>query len=176
MQKLFLILLASLVLAPTALADRAERRAVGDGALAVSGANARLISVKGSGLIYGHIDQGTLTVLLYKAADTSPPQISGATPRIVGKAVVYSGSDIRFLFANGAYSIRLEGTGISISAVGRGTVTADGIGTPQDGTLTINSVDQQPLSSVGVTASFGGSGKATPALAGLAKTKGNEHQ
>jgi hypothetical protein len=159
-----LALLAALLIAPAAFADR---HAVGDGALAVSGASARVIAVKGNGLIFGHIDQGSLTVLSYDAADSSAPQITGAIPKIVGNAVVYTGSDIRFLFPNGRYSLRFEGTGIDISAVGRGNVTALGLGTGHDGTLTANSGETQPLSVLSTTATFGGNAKTVgpPAVA-----------
>jgi len=169
MRRFLTVLLAVLVLAPAALADR---RAAGDGALAVSGASARVIAVKGSGLIFGHIDQGTLTVISYDAAGASAPQITGATPKIVGNAVVYSGADIRFLFPNGRYSLRFEGTGIDISAVGKGNVTALGLGTGHDGTLTANSGDSEPLSVLSTNASFGGPAKSAasvPLAQGAAK-------
>src|SRR5581483_7952660 len=94
---------------------------------------------QGSGLVFGHIQQGTLAVQSYDAADTYAPQISGASGRVVGNAVVYSGSDIRFLLPNGRFSIRIDGTGIDISAVGKGTVVAIGLGTADDGTLSVNS-------------------------------------
>jgi hypothetical protein len=165
MRRLILVLFAAMLIAPAALADR---RAAGDGALAVSSASARLITVKGSGLIFGHIDQGTVTVLSYDAADTSAPQITGAVPRIVGNAVVYSGADIRFLFPNGRYSLRFEGTGIDISAVGKGSIAAFGLGTLRDGTLSANGSDPQPLGVLGTATSFGvGGSPKTPASPGV---------
>jgi hypothetical protein len=172
MRRLSLILLVALLIVPAALADR---RAVGDGALAVSGANARLITVKGNGLVFGHIDQGTLTVVLYDAADTNAPQITGAVPRIVGNAVIYSGADIRFLFPNGRYALRFEGTGIDMSAVGKGIVSTFGLGTLRDGTLSVNGADPQPLGVLGTTASFGSSAKpaSVPAAAAASFAKGN---
>jgi hypothetical protein len=163
------VLLAALLIAPAALADR---RATGDGALAVSGASARVIFLKGNGLIFGHIDQGTLTVLTYDATGTSAPQITGAIPKIVGNAVVYSGADIRFLFPNGRYALRFEGTGIDISAVGKGNVTALGLGTGHDGSMSVNSGDPEPLSVLSTTSSFGGTTKVLvqpPAAQGLSK-------
>ena len=149
------LILVMLVLGLAAPAAYAERRAVGDGSLVVSGASARVIMLRGSGLIYGHIQQGSLTVLDYNAADTNAPQISGAASRIVGGAVVYSGSDFRFLFSNGTYTLRIDGTGIDISAVGRGTVVAVGLGTADDGSLTVNSGKPLPLTTFGTSAFFG---------------------
>src|SRR5581483_3595550 len=182
MWRLIPILLASLLCVPAALADR---RAAGDGSLVVSGASARAITVRGSGLVFGHIQQGTLAVQSYDAADTYAPQISGASGRVVGNAVVYSGSDIRFLLPNGRFSIRIDGTGIDISAVGKGTVVAIGLGTADDGTLSVNSGAAQELGVLPTTARFSGSnvpaaGVASGGLAkqgtgtapGLAKDKG----
>jgi len=160
MRRFALLLFAVLLLAPAALADR---RVVGDGTLAVSGASTRLILVRGSGLIFGHIDQGTLTVLSYDAAGTSAPQITGATARIVANVVVYSGADIRFLFPNGHYSLRFEGTGIDISAVGRGSINAVGLGTTRDGSLSVDGDDPQPLTIFGVSARFGNGNSAVSA-------------
>jgi len=154
MYRLIPILLAFLLWVPAALADR---HAAGDGSLVVSDASARTITLKGNGLIFGHIQQGTLTILSYDAADTSAPQISGATAKIVGNGVVYSGSDIRFLLPNGRYSLRIDGTGIDISAVGKGSVVATGLGTADDGTLSVNSNGSQALSVLTSSASFGGS-------------------
>ena len=36
--------------------------------------------------------------------------------------VVYSGTDVRFLFPSGKYTLKFDGTGIDISAVGKGTL------------------------------------------------------
>jgi hypothetical protein len=173
MRRFALVLLASLLLAPAAFADR---RVAGDGTLAVSGASARVIVVKGSGLIFGHIDQGTLTVLSYDAAGTSAPQITGATARIVANVVVYSGTDIRFLFPNGHYSLRFEGTGIDISAIGRGNVAAFGLGTTRDGTLSVDGGDPQAVTIFGVSARFGNGNAAVntkvPGVPALVESQG----
>ncbi|HUK96010.1 MAG TPA: hypothetical protein VLV46_00005, partial [Gaiellaceae bacterium] len=56
---------------------------------------------------------------------------------IVGKNVAYSGSGVRFYFPGGQYSLIVEGTGIDISAVGKGTISALGAGLPDDGSFTI---------------------------------------
>src|SRR5579862_20427 len=146
------IVLACLVAVPVALADK---RAAGDGSLSVAGASVRSLTVKGNGLIYGHIHQGTLTVQSYDAADTSAPQVSGATERIVGSAVVYSGTEIRFLLPNGRYSVRIDGTGIDISAVGKGTVVATGLGTDDDGTVSVDGSPPQQIGVLPASARFG---------------------
>ena len=55
-----------------------------------------------------------------------------------GSTIQYSGSDIRFLFPNGRYAFRVDGVGIDISAVGKGAVSAIGVGTTGDGTMATN--------------------------------------
>jgi hypothetical protein len=165
MRHCVLIFLASLLLVPAALA---ERRASGDGSLVVSNASARSIVLKGNGLIFGHLGSGTLTVVEYDAADTSAPQISGSTGRVVGNAVVYTGTDLRFLFPNGKYLLRLEGNDIDISAVGKGTVTAAGLGSADDGTLTVNNGKAQPVSLFPAAISFNGNGNSGAAKAQIA--------
>src|SRR5579862_5103401 len=173
MYRLIPILLAFLLWVPAALADR---HAAGDGSLVVSDASARTITLKGNGLIFGHIQQGTLTILSYDAADTSAPQISGATAKIVGNGVVYSGSDIRFLLPNGRYTLRIDGTGIDISAVGKGTIVATGLGTDDDGTLSADGGPPQTIGVLPTTARFGVNSLATASNAGvpgLAKGQGS---
>ena len=166
MRRFLSVLLASLALVPAALADR---HGAGDGSLVVSDASARSILLKGNGLVFGHIHQGTLTVLNYDAADTSAPQISGATARIVGNTVVYAGTELRFLLPNGRYLLRIDGIGIDISAVGRGSIVATGLGTVDDGSLSVNSGKSQPITVLTTAASFTGVQGGGPAAAAQSK-------
>jgi hypothetical protein len=171
MRRFLLTVLVTILVAPAAAL--AADRAAGDGSLVVSGASARLITVKGSGLIFGHIDQGTVTVVDYSAADSSAPQISGASGKVIGSMVVYAGADVRFLFPNGRYSLRFDGTGISISAVGKGWVSATGLGTAEDGTVTVNGGKPQELGQALIIASFSGAGKAGLVTATASLSKGH---
>jgi hypothetical protein len=109
MRKLCSILLASLFLVPAAAF--AERGSAGDGSLVVTNANARL-TVGGHGLIFGHLDRGTITVVGdYKPDDpTALSSVSGAKMKFVGDNVVYTGSDVRFLFPGGRYTLIVDGT------------------------------------------------------------------
>jgi hypothetical protein len=166
MRRLFLTLLVvALLVSPTAAVARDQ--VAGDGSLVVSDAWVRQIVVQGSGVIFGHIDSGTLTVYSYDPADTRAPQVSGAIAKVSGTTVRYSGSDVRFLFPNGHYLLKLEGGGIDISAVGRGTVTASGLGTDDDGTLSINGNKPQKLGFISSLALFG-----TTTLAPVATASG----
>jgi hypothetical protein len=137
MRKLCLALLASLLLVPAAAF--AEHGSSGDGSLVVDNANARL-TVSGHGLIFGHLDRGSITIVGdYKPDDnTALPSVSGAKLRFTGSNVVYSGTDVRFLFPAGRFVLILDGTGIDVSAVGTGKLTAVGKGFPDDGAVTVD--------------------------------------
>jgi hypothetical protein len=176
--------LFALLLVPSAASAPAGRGATGDGSLVVTGASARMIVVQGSGLIFGHVSQGTLTVVDYRAADPSSAQVSGSMVKVpVGSGTQYSGTDIRFLFPNGRYSLRIEGVGIDISAVGRGVVNAIGLGSGADGSLSTNSGRTAQIGSSPTTLGFGmnkgpnaasfGNGKGSPASSG--NGKGSDH-
>jgi hypothetical protein len=160
-----------LAFATTALAGSV---ASGDGSLVVAGANARIIVVHGSGLIFGHIKQGTLTVVDYKG-DPSGPQVNGSILKLPsGSATQYSGSDIRFLFPNGQYSLLFDGVGIDISAVGKGAVSATGVGSANDGSVGTNGGTGLPLGLTPRTLVFGASKAPNYVSSGM--SKGASHQ
>jgi hypothetical protein len=170
MRRLSLLLLA-LLLVPSALAGGSA----GDGSLAVTGASARIMSVYGSGLIFGRINLGTLTIIEHKpaggkAAAASKVQVSGEVIKLPSDSTTtqYFGSDMRFLLPSGRYSLRFEGVGIDISAVGWGTVSAIGNGAVSSGTLATNGGRPVPLSSGPTTLVFG-PGKAPNAVPGSFK-------
>src|SRR5206468_1197 len=132
MRKLCLLLLASLLLVPAAaLADRSSSNG---GSLVISDATGKL-TVSGHGLIFGHLDRGTITVVGdYKPDDnTALPSVSGAKMKFAGGNVVYSGSDVRFLFPGGRYTLVVDGSSIDLSAVGTGKLSAVGRGSAEDG-------------------------------------------
>jgi hypothetical protein len=168
MRKLSLIMLASLLLLPgIALAERA---APGDGSLVVTDAYAR-ITVSGHGLIFGHLDRGSVTVVGdYKPDDnTALSTVTGAKQRIVGKNIVYSGTDVRLFFPAGQYTLIVDGYGIDLSAVGAGSFTAIGKGFIDDGSYTIDGGRAQDIDLVAGNVSYGGKANADKAL-GKAKT------
>ena len=147
MRKLILILLATVLILPAAAL--AGRESPGDGSLVVSNADGKL-TVQGKGLIFGHLDHGTITVVAYTPGDnTALPSVSGAKMRVTAKNVVYSGNDVRFLFPGGRYNLIVDGTGISISAVGSGRFTAFGDGTSDDGSFTVDGSRVQQIGAAG---------------------------
>jgi|tagenome__1003787_1003787.scaffolds.fasta_scaffold20783397_2 hypothetical protein len=159
MRRLTLLLLLSALAAPSLAL--ALRSGPGDGSLVVSNADGT-ITVQGQGVIFGHFDRGTLTVLDYKPDDTTAPSVSSAKMKLLTTKlnVVYSGSDVRFLFPGGKYTLKVEGAGVDISAVGKGKVQVVGTGLPDDGSLSVNGAKPVSVTLTG-SASFGGASAAT---------------
>ena len=149
MRKLCLILLAGLLLVLPAAA-LAEGTSNG-GSLVVSNANGKL-TVSGHGLIFGHLDRGTITVVGdYKPDDnTALSSVSGAKMKVTGGNVVYTGSDVRFLFPGGRYTLVVDGAGIDLSAVGTGKLTAVGKGSAEDGWVTVDGGTPQSIDLIDV--------------------------
>ena len=164
MRKLVLILLATVLILPAAA--RAGSDSSGDGSLVVSSADGKL-AVQGKGLIFGHFDHGTLTIVGdYKPDDnTALSSVSGARMKVVGSNVVYSGSDVRFLFPSGKYNLIVEGSGIAVSAVGNGKITAVAAFTGDDGSFTVDGNHAQLIgTAASVSSSYGkGNSGSTPA-------------
>jgi hypothetical protein len=130
-------LLLAAVLCLPAIASAAGS-AAGDGALGVSGANGT-IYLQGRGVVYGHFDAGTLMVLSYVPDDgVSVPAVSSPKAKYSRGSGIYSGTDVRFLLASGKYTIELIGANMNASAVGKGSIVATGVGTPDDGSFTVN--------------------------------------
>jgi hypothetical protein len=76
-----------------------------------------------------------------------------------GSNVIYSGSDVRFYFPGGRYTLTVTGTGISISAVGSGSFSAIGASAPDDGSFTVDGGHAQSIDFAGsVTYGKGGGG------------------
>jgi hypothetical protein len=153
-RRLSLILLAALLVLPTAAV--AGLRAAGDGTLVVRNANAKSITVQGKGTIIGHFDHGWIRVTDYNPDDAIDPQVNGAKwSRPVNDTTwLYTGGDIRFRFFGGRYKVQFSGTGIDISAVGRGTATLVGAGTFDDGDFAVNGGKFTPLGLVTQTVNF----------------------
>jgi hypothetical protein len=148
--------------------------ASGDGSLVVTDANAQL-TISGQGLIYGHIDSGTLTVVGdYKPDNNnSLSTVTGAKQTIVGRNVVYTGSDVRFYFPGGKYNLIVSGTGIDLSAVGKGTISSVGFGLGDDGSFSLDSGRSRSADATG-TYSFGkGALAASLALQASTGSKGS---
>jgi hypothetical protein len=166
MRRFSLILVVLLLAFPAAAV--ASTTAVGDGSLSIANANVNWIVVAGHGLIYGYVDQGAVTVISYTPDDSNQFQISGAAAPTKSPAggARYAGSAMRFLIS-GAYVLKFEGSGINLSAVGKGTASAMGSdAASSDGTLVANGGKPQLLGHSQTVSSYGSTALATAAKSG----------
>ena len=168
------LLLLTLALAVPAIAA-AARSAPGDGSLVVSNADG-VLTVEVKGVIFGHFDRGKMTVLDWKAdAVNALPSVSSSKMDVKGaKAnVVYTGNDVRFLFPSGKLKLRFEGSGIDLSVVGSGRLTATK-GSLDEGTMSVNGARATALTSVAVFGTLGVTAeKLTMAATTTSTTSGN---
>ncbi|MBA3434712.1 MAG: hypothetical protein H0U08_11550, partial [Actinobacteria bacterium] len=81
------------------------------------------------GVVLGRLTNGTLRVTDSTPNDRFTPLVVGrklTQERIGPRTVLYRGNGLRFRMVGGGYRIVVRGTGISLSAVGRGSVILDG--------------------------------------------------
>src|SRR5579884_319047 len=139
MRRLCVILLASLVVAPCALAARS---ATGDGVLELKDVYGKVSFGKDGqpvrGLLWGQMDKGKLVVvdplpndgqvLVSGYEKRSPPLLtdSGAT------ITVYSGTNLHFRVTGSKYRLVFDGSGIDLTAIGVGVAYVSGDATADD--------------------------------------------
>jgi hypothetical protein len=134
MRRLFVILLASAVVAPAALA---APRAVGDGVLELKSADGRVVIGKDAaparGLLWGQMDRGKLIVVDPLPDDANQILVSGYDKKPTmtitdsGSTVTtYWGTNLHFRVTGGKYRLVFEGVGIDLTAIGAGTAYLTG--------------------------------------------------
>jgi hypothetical protein len=120
-----------------------------DGALSVKrGKGAIVLKLKGT--VIGRLGNGRVQVRDFRPFDTVEPKLTGCKPRVKHPSVgvsVCQGRLLGFRVVDGRFNVTVRGTGISISAVGRGPFSVDGAGElgPDDGVM---SIDEQPYESL----------------------------
>jgi hypothetical protein len=121
MRKLVVLLCAFTALAAATVAWAAEPTG---GTLSVErGRGIVMIDLKGS--VLGRITNGTLRVTDHTPFDRFSPVVSGrklTETRLGPRTVLYRGQGLRFRMVGGGSRIVARGSGITVSAVGRGTV------------------------------------------------------
>jgi hypothetical protein len=145
MRRLVLIMLVLGLSAPAAAL--ALRELPGDGTLVVDNARG-VVTVRARGGIIGRFDQGRVTIVDPILGDGGVPFVYGYDRvNVLGPhTTVYIGEDIRFRLIGGAYRVTVQGFGMDISAVGRGSATVDGSGfSDQPGRYQINGGTWQPM-------------------------------
>jgi hypothetical protein len=150
--KVLLATVAAAVLAvPAALAGDAP----GDGTLSVKRGRG-IVTIKFKGTVIGRVNGG-ITVTDFTPYDANEPRLLGCKVRHWPFTNQYScqGRNIGFRILDGRYKVRLRGigTGIFLSAVGRGTVLIDGRGDEgaPDGVMSLNDGPYQSLPDTPVT-------------------------
>jgi hypothetical protein len=88
-----------------------------------------LVWMQGRGALIGRLDSGRVTVTDLSPVDTSDPLVFGCdVEEFRGSATVCRGENLRFRLIGGSWRVAINGRGIDVSAVGRGTVRLDGEG------------------------------------------------
>jgi|SRR5689334_182952 hypothetical protein len=119
----------------------------GDGTLVVDNARGT-VTVRARGGIIGRFDQGRVTIVDPILGDGGVPAVYGYDRiNVLGPhTTVYVGEDIRFRLIGGAYRVTVQGSGMDISAVGRGVAILDGSGfSDQPGRFQVNGGTWQPM-------------------------------
>jgi hypothetical protein len=126
MRKLVVLLCSFAVLAVTAsFASAADPTS---GTLSVErGKGVVMIDLRGS--VLGRMTTGTLRVTDQTPNDRFAPLVTGKKltwERLGPRTVLYRGQGLRFRLVGGGYRMVARGSGIAVSAVGRGNVMLDG--------------------------------------------------
>jgi hypothetical protein len=124
-----LVLLACSLVGSAAVVGSARAIDPESGTLSVAhGKGAIVLEVRGN--ILGRLASGVLTVTDLTPRDRYTATVVARTmkeARPIGlRTVRYRGQGIRFRMLGGGYRVVVKGTGIALSAVGRGFVTLDG--------------------------------------------------
>ena len=133
MRRLFVILLASLVVVPAALA---AKRAAGDGVLELKSVDGRVVvggpASPARGALWGQMDSGKLVVVDPVSGDgqvyvsgwerRSLPTVneSGAT------VTTYWGTNLHYRVSGGKYRLVFDGYGVDLTAIGVGVAYLSG--------------------------------------------------
>jgi hypothetical protein len=126
MRKLVVLLCSFIVVAvASSLASAAEPTS---GTLSVDGGKGVvMIDLRGS--VLGRLATGSLRVTDQTPNDRYAPLVAGKKltwERLGPRTVIYRGQGLRFRLVGGGYRMVARGSGITVSAVGRGNVMLDG--------------------------------------------------
>jgi hypothetical protein len=122
-----LALASCLVIALLALGATAGAAEPTTGTLSVErGKGVVMLDLRGS--VLGRLTNGSLRVTDHTPGDKYAALVVGrklTQERVGPRTVVYRGQGLRFRMLGGGYRVVVRGAGISVSAVGRGTVVLD---------------------------------------------------
>ena len=113
-----------------------------DGTLSVRNAQAKILLKPFNGSAFGRVARGRIVVADPVFDDGAGPVFWGCENTDGNDVTTFcSGRNIRFRAVGGSYTIFIVGSGISLSAVGRGTARLDGRGEDpedNDGVFSVN--------------------------------------
>ena len=122
-----ILLLAAAAVAAALAVGNAGAAVPRGGTLYVEGGKGT-VTVEIKGNVIGRLASGTVRVVDTTPRDRFFPYVQGRKlkiTRINAKTTLYKGQALRFRMLGGSSKIVVKGTGISVSAVGRGFVTLD---------------------------------------------------
>ena len=118
-----------------------------DGTLSVKRGHATIV-LKLKGTTIGRMARGTIRIRDLNPYDNAIPEVRHCRLRYPNSlTVVCTGKKIVFRAVDGRFTVRLKGSGIYLSSVGRGTVTAQGAGsvTVPNGLMSLDNAPYQPI-------------------------------
>jgi len=140
-------LLSALLLAAFTVPAALSADTPGDGTLSVKRGRG-IVVLKLKGTVIGRLTSGKVQVKDFRPFDGNVPLFTGCKVKhpTIGLSVC-QGRKIGYRVLDGRFNVNVRGSGISISAVGRGTVTVDGSGEDglPDGVMSMNSQPYESL-------------------------------
>jgi hypothetical protein len=140
-------LLAALLLAAVTVPAALSADTPSDGTLSVKrGRGSVMLKLKGT--VIGRVTNGKVQVKDFRPFDRNVPLFTGCKVKHPSfNLSVCQGRNVGYRVLNARFNTNVRGSGISISAVGNGTVTIDGTGEQglADGVM---SLDDQPYESL----------------------------
>ena len=140
-------LLTALLLAAFTVPAALSADTPGDGTLSVKRGRGSVV-LKLKGTVIGRLTNGRVQVRDFRPFDSNVALFTGCKvrhPTIY--LTVCQGRKIGYRVLDGRFNVNVRGSGISISAVGRGTVTVDGNGEDgfPDGVMSMNNQPYESL-------------------------------
>jgi hypothetical protein len=162
MRRFLLILGLVAMLAVPAVVTAAART---DGSLSIKRGRATIDIKLKRGTVIGSMAKGTIRIRDLGPYDDSIPQIRHCRLRYpTSTTIACTGKKITFRAVDGRFTTHLKGTGIFLSAVGRGTGTLTGAANPSfpnNGVMSIDNAPYEQIPDFATTFTLG-SGTPTP--------------
>jgi hypothetical protein len=137
--------LAAALAAPAAATARPHGS--NDGTLSVHDGRG-VITIQARGGVIGSFARGSVTISDPIDGDGTGPIVTGDDFPPIERdenTTTWRGTRVRFRIIGGTFKVRVRGSGINLSFVGRGTITLNGAETGDDGTYAVNGEAYSPI-------------------------------